>query len=445
MNDAVAVLADRVQRGAADLHNNYAKVNADKRRLLQRTFDTVAVLDGSTSSYTALSHHTAATDCVLPLLTLLPVDSKDTAPQQQLDARDGGLGMDEDEATSWELDVLSVEAVYEGGQAGCDGRWAVSAIVRSRARHTLNDFQLTALTASKQAQLACHSPVIHSLPTSSIVCLLATIDVLASTSVQLADIGALLTVSHQAANHTNTTTTTATATAWNRLVQLPRFPYAGQRLLLLAPSTDLSLDESVAPSLSPLSAAPYRLALRLDASPPIDALSALIQQRLQLRPVVHAEQHRAVCGVAEAKLTASDELLVSAVSADSPRVCPFPGVCCLLSARPSVAPCCALQLYALNGSVALSCIACLRSALPATCTLLVDAINPMSLLDVQGAMVALLAETEEAVSSLTPLITSHTSPACTPVQPMYHPLSLLCLTYPLVLSLCFVHCCLAFS
>ena len=399
MQSAVALLESRMRRGQADLRVHYEQVSADKRLLLRRTIDTVAALDGdSDGSLARRRPQWDGSDHFLPLLPLLPLT--DTMPPPKEDAMaidvdgqkdDGGSAEAEEGAVA----VLAVEAVYESGVADsgcCDGRWAVRAVIRSRSSHPLHALTLHAITAEQQLEAASQSSVLDSLPASSLVCLLCGVDVLSSTPATVSGARVLLRISH---------TPGAAVTVWSRIVQLPCYPYLNQRIHLFGGSKP-SVDALAALSLFPLSSPANTVRLRLGASPPLADLSSLIQQHCSLRPIDHTHYATLVCGVADARLAVSDQLLVSycpsSSSAFSPSACPFPGLCCVLSAHPSIVAACSLRLYCGSDRVALSFLSRVRAALPPSCTFDVDAAHSLSLSEVQSAVTALLAETEEAVS-----------------------------------------------
>ena len=403
MQSAVALLAARVASGEAALYANYDAVNADKRLLLQRTVSTIAALDGSSGSDQQQNRSVRRrrwhrhTDHLLPLLTLLPPTH--TLPPQKEDAvmatTDGAAGEDgAEEAEVGTLEVLTVEALYQSGLADsgcCDGRWLISALVRSRPPHTSQPVTLLATTADRRVDMACYSSGIDSLPPSSIVCLRCEVDLLSSTPADLLHLRTLLTIQH---THSHD----AAGTLWTRCVLLPRFPHPSQRVALFESSE--SLDTSFALSLSPLSSAVHHLSLRLDGCLPLDALSTLIQQRLHLQPIDHTRHHTSVYGVGVGHLTASDELLASSSYTQCDRSAHFLGLCCLLSAPPTAASSiCSMQMYSVSESATLSFLYCLRAALPSSCRVSVDVAAQPALQLIQRAVAAMTAETQEAVSS----------------------------------------------
>ena len=405
MQSAVASLESRVSSGLSDLYAHHDQVNADKRLLLHRTLDTMTALDATSrhSRHSSAHSRTMAANNILPLLKLLPLPDSVLSLHKD-DAT--VCGMDEwsteaEEATAAAADVLTVAATYESGLADsgrCDGRWLIRALVRSRPSYTLHALTLTATTADSRVEMASHATLIPSLPPDCTGCLTCGVEVLSSTSAEVVSIRALLRASH--------THESAVVDVWSRYVHLPRYPYPNQHITLFS-SDGQCADLPSALSLASLSSAAQPLSLRLDSRPPLSlsAVSRVIQQHLHLEALEPTGGLSAICGVTEARLTASEVLLVSS-SRPAPfaSVSPFPGVCCVLSAPPSVASppdadCCWLRLYSESELVALSFIGCLRAALPPSCGVTVDVANPLSIDSVQQALAALTAETEEAVSS----------------------------------------------
>ena len=404
MRAAVALLESRVKSGAADLYRNYDEVSADKRLLLQRTVDSIAALDsGSRRDDNDNGTAVPRADNILPLLTLLPLADGAAQPNDDATRAQADRQPSSDDtrlAKAAAVDVLAVDARYERGLADggcCDGRWLIRAVVRSRVPHPLHAVALMATAADQRAELVCHATVVDSLLPSSIVCLLCAVDVLSTTLPAVLSIRTLLTVSHSSNK--------AALARWSRRVQLPRFPHPSQHVQLLAPTDEsVSADVSTALSSSPLSSAAATTAqpisLHLDGCPPFAALSSLLQLSFDLRPVTPTPQPSKFADAAAAHLTASDELLVSAPSSTSlPSACLFPGLCCVLSAVPSVGSSsrCWLRLYSESDAVALSFLCGLRAALPASCGTNVTLSDPVSLDHVHRAMAAMIAEAEGGV------------------------------------------------
>ena len=443
MQQALSLLSARVESAASSLYINHEQVNADKRLLLQRTLDSIAALDdrldrdsmrsssrSDSSEGADTSEHSArrsrrqqrrgTADNVLPLLTLLPL----THTTSKLN--DNGLTGERDEARvgleeqseleAAEVDVLGVEAEWEGGVADsgcCDGRWLIRARIRSRSLHALRSLTLRATASDAKVDSTCRASVLDYLSPNNTVALLCAVDVMSATPAELLNLRTLLTISHSRSH----SALAMPVTCWTRQVQLPRFSFSHQRLSLLPPSVE-GADVAALLSLAPLSSATQPLTLRIDSSPPSslsrEALSSLLQQRLCLQSLGTASSFKSVCGVADAQLSWSDELFASSPRAGSaPSACSIPGLCCVLSALPftagmSSAPASFwLRLYGLSDLASLCFVSCLRAELPATCELSVDVAHPLSLNEVRHAVTAMLNEAEEAVSAQQPVQLRH--------------------------------------